>query len=378
MSTGISENANSPGVQPKQSPLARNNGNGSPPAQSSPMSPQITLTPGQAPPPPPPPPSMGSLAMGMPFQVFPTGPAPPSKNQQLSAPQTNGNNRKSPKSFEPPPMGCRPEIKIPANPMELLRKSPKPQPKNDFWVQEYVQEKTGDEETRPQYGQHQSTPSSAQAQRQQSPLRFAERTPTPPERDFSSHLSTMKLDEIRTVSPVQAVRSSPVARQSPAPSSPAVTAKQVKMEPIQTPKTPSQNYQQQPSCQQPTQTTYQQPQLQIYHQPAQQRFEQPAQPTYQQQQNQQRYEDPTQTYQQAHTTFQPLQAQATFKPQEAQATFQPQTPQGGKVILSTMPSRPQQQAQQHVTKLLTSFVSGSSMSHFSVGRPLHPTSDESR
>uniref|UniRef100_A0A8W7PX49 Uncharacterized protein n=1 Tax=Anopheles coluzzii TaxID=1518534 RepID=A0A8W7PX49_ANOCL len=51
-------------------------------------------------------------------------------------------------SFEPPPMGMRPEIKIPPNPMAALRKAPRPQPKNDFWIEEYRREKQQDE--RPQ------------------------------------------------------------------------------------------------------------------------------------------------------------------------------------------------------------------------------------
>lgn len=45
-------------------------------------------------------------------------------------------------------MGMRPEIKIPPNPMAALRKAPRPQPKNDFWIEEYRREKQQDE--RPQ------------------------------------------------------------------------------------------------------------------------------------------------------------------------------------------------------------------------------------
>lgn len=87
--------------------------------------------------------------MGMPVQVFPTGglpkaPPPPPPQQKL---QLNGNkansDRKSPlQTFEPPPFGCRPEIKIPANPMATLRPVPKPKPKDDFWVEEYRKERS--------------------------------------------------------------------------------------------------------------------------------------------------------------------------------------------------------------------------------------------
>uniref|UniRef100_A0A182NT52 Uncharacterized protein n=1 Tax=Anopheles dirus TaxID=7168 RepID=A0A182NT52_9DIPT len=191
MAKRISRNANSEGVtgQPKVSPLAQvrwlcalvsyryaftaygpflqNNGanhssngttgNGSP----SSISPAATL---------------GAAAMGMPFQVFPTGPPaappPPPPPTGRVVPSNGGNNRSipppppppgpglpaqpiptssaearrspRPQSFEPPPMGMRPEIKIPANPMAALRKAPRPQPKNDFWIEEYRREKQPD------------------------------------------------------------------------------------------------------------------------------------------------------------------------------------------------------------------------------------------
>lgn len=96
-------------------------------------------------------PSMPSGAHGMPVQVFPTGPPPPPpapSKSQLSAPN-NANrspspSRKSPapQSFEPPPLGLRPEIKIPPNPMATLRKVPTPKPKDDFWVEEYKRERS--------------------------------------------------------------------------------------------------------------------------------------------------------------------------------------------------------------------------------------------
>lgn len=100
--------------------------------------------------------NMGAAALGMPFQVFPTQPPqslnkinrtngfiPPPPPSNLPAPVTN-NTRKSPtpQSFEPPPMGYRPEIKIPPNPMAALKKVGKPQEKNDFWVEEYKKERS--------------------------------------------------------------------------------------------------------------------------------------------------------------------------------------------------------------------------------------------
>lgn len=82
------------------------------------------------------------------MQVFPTGPPPPPPvplKAQL-APQLPSGTRpspaRSPQSFEPPPMGCRPEIKIPSNPMATLKKVPKPEPKNDFWIEEYRKERS--------------------------------------------------------------------------------------------------------------------------------------------------------------------------------------------------------------------------------------------
>lgn len=89
------------------------------------------------------------MASGMPVQVFPTGPPapppPPPKLPNNEIKNTNGAQRteKTPiKTFEPPPLGCRPEIKIPPNPMATLKKAPKPQPKNDFWIEEYKKERS--------------------------------------------------------------------------------------------------------------------------------------------------------------------------------------------------------------------------------------------
>lgn len=91
----------------------------------------------------------------MPVQVFPTGlsappPPPPPKNQL--APQTNTNGRKSPsQNFEPPPLGFRPEIKIPTNPMATLKPTPKPEIR-EFWKEEYIKDKSPIVEPQPQNG----------------------------------------------------------------------------------------------------------------------------------------------------------------------------------------------------------------------------------
>lgn len=331
---GISMNANSPGVQPKVSPLAQNSTNGCT-TPAVPSTPQTPLAQGSIPPPPPPP-SMGSLAMGMPFQVFPTG--PPVKSSQLSTPQTNGNsNRKSPQSFEPPPMGCRPEIKIPANPMAILRSAPRPQPKGqDFWVQEYVQEKArnsvpSEEEMRQQFmsspiiqQQQQKSPSPPRpAQKQPSPIRYAQRSPSPePQREVTGPVRNFKLEDMRTASPIQGQRSSPVMNQSPVPPSmPSPASPQVTMEPIQAFKPQPQAYQPQPQV-------YQQSQPQVYQQPAQ--------------------------------------------------SYQPAPPQGGKIILSTMPQQKQQQnAQQHVSPPRVALPAEKSFNFLlPAGLTLHPATDE--
>lgn len=126
--------------------------------------------------------AMGAAAMGMPFQVLPPTPhptagknqnggsapapppPPPSSSNFLNTgkPQMNGVNggrgsapnspnmpRKAPagppQRFEPPPLGFRPEIKIPPNPMAALRKVPPPVEKNTFWKDEYKKNKGTDE-----------------------------------------------------------------------------------------------------------------------------------------------------------------------------------------------------------------------------------------
>ncbi|KAM8715797.1 hypothetical protein ACLKA7_002786 [Drosophila subpalustris] len=116
--------------------------------------------------------SMGAAAMGMPFQVLPPPPPPPQPQSQSgkngnhvappppppqqqqstlapptgrgSAPGSPATARKSPtpQRFEPPPLGFRPEIKIPSNPMAALRKVPPPVEKNTFWKDEYCKERS--------------------------------------------------------------------------------------------------------------------------------------------------------------------------------------------------------------------------------------------
>jgi hypothetical protein len=268
MAKRISMNANSPGVTntPKISPLAQiSNGNSSPAIKT----PQVSI---------PAPPPMGQFAMGMPFQVLPPPPPPPMKMepvQKLSPPQTNGNNaRKSPQSFDPPPMGCRPEIKIPENPMAALRKVPKPQAKDTYWVEEFIRDQTRSPQQSPpiqqqvmsppiqQQREYVPSPPVQQQQREyiQSPPVQQQYVPTPPitpkpstpvqqflpQRRSPSperpEIRNIKLEDVRSASPtrVQFNRSSPVAS-----SSPITVAKNVTMEPIQ-PSRP-QNYQQPPT-----------------------------------------------------------------------------------------------------------------------------------
>lgn len=140
-------NAHSEGVsnQPKISPLAKPNQ-----TQQATNSNIINSVPASSTS------SMGAAAMGMPYQVFPTSPSinsssvppPPPPIPTMNVLQTKSNNgdvknaSNSSQSFEPPPIGCRPEIKIPANPMANLKRAPRPQPKGqDYWVDEYRQEK---------------------------------------------------------------------------------------------------------------------------------------------------------------------------------------------------------------------------------------------
>lgn len=91
-------------------------------------------------------------AMGMPVAVFPQGPPPPPPAPKQGAQHLNPNAKPSPstsrarspqpQNFEPPPMGCRPEIKIPPNPMAALRKVPPPKPKEVDWSEEFRKERS--------------------------------------------------------------------------------------------------------------------------------------------------------------------------------------------------------------------------------------------
>lgn len=256
-------NANSPGVQshPKVSPLAQHSTNGTSPAPSTPQTPTAARNGAPPPPPPPPAPAMGGLAMGMPFQVLPPGGIPQKNNKQLSPPQPSSSNnvqRKSPQSFDAPPLACRPEIKIPPNPMSLLKQTPRPQQKDDYWVEEYVQQHKENSIPRDEprrvvsppavaYQQSQSpqiayqpAPPSPQPQQQ----RFVQqRSPSPP----AQQLRSIQLDEPRVATP-PAAPSSP--HHQPAPAMNRVTSPTVSMTPIQPksvtiePMTPQQAYQQ--------------------------------------------------------------------------------------------------------------------------------------
>jgi hypothetical protein len=216
-------------------------------------------------------------------------------------------------------MACRPEIKIPENPMAILKKVPRPQQKDDYWIQEYVENSArnsapNEEEIR----QYISSPTIQQYQQPSQPEFIApkpsspiiqniqniqppkpstpqstvpefshRRSPSPQEqKEMNIPIRNLKLDEHRS-SPtrVQMNRSSPVTQQQHqqqsqiSSSSSPVTVKNVIFEPIQ-----------------------------------QNNFNKQAQS----------YQPPVQNYQQ------PIQQQ--------------QQPQGGrKIILSTMPNRPQQQ-----------------------------------
>jgi hypothetical protein len=266
------------------SPLAQiNNGNASPAIQS----PQVMSA--GIPAPPPPTPSMGQMAMGMPFQVLPPPPPPPMQQpqQKLSPPQTNGNARKSPQSFDPPPMGYRPEIKIPENPMATLRKVARPQQRDDYWVQEFMQEKARDSlpednirqqiAASPIIQQHQqrqefvSTPPplASQSPKPATPISVPStpqymqmKSPSPERSEINIPIRNFKLEDDRSASPqLQRIQSPPVA-----PSSPVTVNKNIYIEPMQ---------------------------------------------------------------------------QQT-RPQQQHVNFQPNQPQGGRIILSTMPNRPQQ------------------------------------
>ncbi|XP_063699776.1 uncharacterized protein LOC134830281 isoform X2 [Culicoides brevitarsis] len=81
---------------------------------------------------------------GMPFQVFPSGPpAPPpmpmkqSPSQKKEDESDNKAHKQSSimqQHFEAPPIGLRPEIKIPQNPMANLKPTPRHQQIDEFWT----------------------------------------------------------------------------------------------------------------------------------------------------------------------------------------------------------------------------------------------------
>lgn len=92
--------------------------------------PTVSQPPPTAPvPPPPPPSSLNTQSL-------------PNQGSMMSGTAT-GTNRASPaQRFEPPPIGFRPEIKIPSNPMAGLRKITPPVEKNSFWKEEYVKDRS--------------------------------------------------------------------------------------------------------------------------------------------------------------------------------------------------------------------------------------------
>uniref|UniRef100_A0A1I8MFX5 Protein piccolo n=1 Tax=Musca domestica TaxID=7370 RepID=A0A1I8MFX5_MUSDO len=111
---------------------------------------------GPAPPPPPPPTSFSNMSntTAAAATLAPhmngggvnggRGSAPNSPNMQRKIPPAPPSQR-----FEPPPLGFRPEIKIPPNPMAALRKVPPPVEKNTFWKDEYLKNKGGSDAPAP-------------------------------------------------------------------------------------------------------------------------------------------------------------------------------------------------------------------------------------
>lgn len=157
-------------------------------------------------------------------------------------------------------MACRPEIKIPPNPMSLLKQTPRPQQKDDYWVEEYVQQKQPsvprDEPRRVvsppamSYQQSQSPPIAyqqapspqVQTQAQVTQMRFApQRTPSPPEQQIRN----IKLEDSRVTSPPAQNR---VASPNVAASVSMTPIKMTTIEPISSPPyqlpQPTQNQQQ--------------------------------------------------------------------------------------------------------------------------------------
>lgn len=146
---------------------------------------------------------------------MPKAPPPPPPQQKL----LNGNKgpsverQKSPASFEPPPFGCRPEIKIPPNPMASLRPVPKPKPKDDFWVEEYrkerskspmVQEGEGGSCAAPAHESANSncTTTTTSSASPSSSSVSPNQTPTPAQQQSHSHVQSRPVVECERLKPV--------------------------------------------------------------------------------------------------------------------------------------------------------------------------------
>lgn len=209
-------------------------------------------------PPPPPPPPMGQMAMGMPFQVLPSLPVKEANQQQNVSPtQTNGNAKKAPQTFETPPMGCRPTIKIPENPMATLRKVPRPQQRDNYWVEEFINESPRHSEPEDSIRQQiAASPLFQQQQRQEyvstPPLQASPavkpatpvnvpstplyaQSPIPERQEINIPIRNIKLGDVRSPSPTRVYINQSPQLQATNSSSPITVARQ--MEPIQPPQT---------------------------------------------------------------------------------------------------------------------------------------------
>jgi hypothetical protein len=283
----------------------------------------------------PPPPPMPQSSQKISIPPPPPIPAPIiSKPEQLTPKdpsQMNGGSKsqENTKSFEPPPMGCRPEIKIPPNPIAGLRKSPRPQPKDDYWIEEYRQEKGVDAEPVYRSPAPMSPPTepkyvALQQQQVSSPVReYAPMSP-PAQMSPKSPMSppipppmpqSMINQSMRSESPVR--NTPPHLTMSPIPSNlpPPIN-------PIKTPVSSPVKEEVQPTYQQQMSQPYQQQMSQPY----QQQMSQPYQ-----------YEIPTSQMEQR------MPNQGYSEPEKAR-----------KIIMSTMPQHlrehphPQQQPQEEV------------------------------
>lgn len=110
-----------------------------PPTANSPTSPSLAAgkslnctpqPPPAAPAPPPPPPSS--------YNTQPTH----NQGSIVAGTAANTNRALPAQRFEPPPIGFRPQIKIPSNPIAGLRKITPPVEKNSFWKDEYVKDRS--------------------------------------------------------------------------------------------------------------------------------------------------------------------------------------------------------------------------------------------